>query len=228
MTLEEVKEHVLAQMGFENKELTDEEEEYIKKIYNSMNYLLKKYNKEFCYSSYYSIKSSEDDTIIYFYAKEADSYRDEFQVYSSMVDGKPIVKDDYMNVALRSTYNQYIKQALKRFNKDANIVVLSTIPGFLDQDMTEVPDDYSELNGLFEGFNDIYISDKNMSEEQYYTVIEEFKKWAMKNKMSTDNHFYYVEESVMNSTDFDSFNEHDVVDQYIKKDHIIISDSDWE
>ncbi len=230
ITLEEVRKEVIEQskrLGY--GELVYKNERRVKDIHEVMNYLMNKYDREFSYHDYHASTLLFPSTKAYFYPKGGDPKKDVFTVFLDYEDGKLIIEDRYMKIALRDKYSEYITKTVKSFNKEAKIVVLlPEIYAIHNKETTTVPERLSELDGLVSGSSEIFISDKNVGEEEYDRIIEEFKKWSIKHKMSTDTDFFYIRDKDMHGLNGKRAREFRKNKNYIKMDNIWVKDSDWE
>lgn len=178
MQLNDRQKRILKEMGLSTnfKELTDKQIANISRIEEILQYLDKKYNKEFEYAGYVE-KSALEDEYLLAYSKDGNKNTEIFKVECS----KNKFTDDYLNLLIRPVYENKMYKRMKCIVKNADLKIYSTI---YESDITKVDFGEEDVTKNTKSSTMIFLSSENLNTEDYDSLYGKVKLILMKNQFS--------------------------------------------
>lgn len=173
----------------EIEKLTYRQEKAIMGIEELLTYLEDKYDREFIFVDY-SLPSTVSCETLRARVPEGDS-KDNFDV--RRIDGQ--IEDDYMNVAIRDDYAQYVQDLLVAGLGNDRIKVFAYIRVTT---LMEIPSDKADYKGTVSSGNEIFIYLPDSGEEQMDACYEAIKKILEDEYVRGDSEVVFLREDTVN------------------------------
>ncbi len=154
-------------------ELNEFQQRDIQQIEQALSYADEKYNMIFAYSGYVQGDYLENDYVLAYPAngiKELDGFRIDIFRENNEVR----YEDDFMNIAVRDVYAEYLLQALIPLSDADGIKIFADVT---NTTLTQLPIQSSDIPGNVGGSTLIFLEKEGMIQEEYNTLLEEYEQW---------------------------------------------------
>ena len=188
LVLNERQKEILEEVGLptEAEKLDSSQQEAIIAIDEMLTAVEKKYNRSFSYSGYVGQGLLESEHLMA-YPSDGNPRTDSFEVRKT--DNG--YEDDYMNVALRKGFNEYITKMVVEAFQTEQLKVYSKVTYTT---LTEVPSDEKMYSGAVSGVNCIYVDGSSVDIEKMENYIEDLKEKLYKSEIDCTCDVIYLKE----------------------------------
>ena len=217
LVLNERQNEILEEVGLptDAEKLDSSQQEAIIAIDEMLTAIEKKYNTSFSYAGYVATGPLEHEHLIA-YPSDGNPRTDSFEVRKT--DNG--YEDDYMNVALRKGFNEYITKMVVEAFQTEQLKVYSKVTYTT---LTEVPSDEKMYSGAVSGVNCIYVDGSSVDIEKMENYIEDLKEKLYKSEIDCTCDVICLKENEIESVNEFNYSEYTKPECYIKREQIIVN-----
>ena len=222
LVLNERQKEILEEVGLPTdvEELTYMQKRAIITIDEMLTAMEEKYDRSFSYAGYVAPGLLEYEHLIAYPSDGARSF-DSFEVRKVEGENGTEYEDDYMNVAIRDDFSEYMtKIASEAFHTEA-VKVFSNVTYTT---LREIPNDEKMYNGAVSSINSIYVDGSSINQEEFQTFLEELEKKLHENKLDSDCTIICLKENQIENLSRVNYPDYTNPDYYIKRERILVNE----
>ena len=205
------------------KELDYFEKKAIIEIEEMLTAMEEKYNRSFSFIDYNGEGLGmgglwEDECLIAYPSDGAKSF-DSFEVRKVEGENGIEYEDDYMNVAIRDDFSEYMTKIASEALHTESVKVFAEVTRTT---LTEVPSDEKMYNGAVGSSNYICIDSSSINAEELQTYVDELKKTFFENKLYGISQIIFLKANVIEKLNQYNYSYYDISDSYIEWEEISV------
>ena len=222
IVLNERQKEILEEEGLSTnpEELTYSQKKSIVAIDEMLTAIEKKYNRSFSYAGYIEEGALEEEQLIA-YPSDGDKEIDSFEVRKVKGNNRTEYEDDYMLVALRDGFTEYMTKITSEVFKTESVKVFSVIT---ETTLSEMPNDLKMYNGTVGSNNHIYIDSASMSSKEFQAYVDELEKVFYENELYGISQIIFLKENEIENLNEYNYSYYDFSDSYIEWKEISVQE----
>ena len=207
------------------KELDYFEKKAIIEIEEMLTAMEEKYNRSFSFIDYNGEGLGmgglwEDECLIAYPSDGAKSF-DSFEVRKVEGENGIEYEDDYMNVAIRDDFSEYMTKIASEVFHTESVKVFSNVT---HTTLMEIPSDEKRYNGAVSSINSIYVDGSSINQEEFQTYLEELEKKLHENKLDSACTVICLKANQIENLSRVNYPDYTNPDCYIKRERIIVNE----
>ena len=220
LVLNERQKEILEEVGLSTdvEELTYMQKRAIITIDEMLTAVEEKYDRSFSYAGYVAPGPLEYEHLIAYPSDGARSF-DSFEVRKVEGENGTEYEDDYMNVAIRDDFSEYMTKIASEALQMEAVKVFSTVT---ETTLTEVPSDKKMYNGAVGSNNYICIDSSFINTEELQIYVDELKKAFFENKLYGISQIIFFKANEIEKLNQYNYSYYDISDSYIEWEEISV------
>ena len=222
LVLNERQKEILEEVGLPTdvEELEYSQKRAIIAIDEMLTAVEEKYNRSFSYAGYVAPGPLEYEHLIAYPSDGAMSF-DSFEVRKVEGEDGTEYEDDYMNVAIRDDFSEYMTQIASEVFQTESVKVFSNVTYTT---LKEVPVDEEMYNGAVSSINSIYVDGTSINLEEFQTYLKELEKKLHESRLDSDCAVICLKANQIENLSRVNYPDYTNPDYYIKRERIIVNE----
>ncbi len=227
LVLNERQEEILKELRWSTnvEELDYYEKKAIIEIDKMLTAMEEKYNRSFSFIDYNGEGLGmgglwEDECLIAYPSDGAMSF-DSFEVRKVEGENGTEYEDDYMNVAIKDDFSEYMTRIASEVFQTESVKVFSNVTYTT---LKEVPVDEEMYNGAVSSINSIYVDGSSINPEEFQTYLKELEKKLHESRLDSDCAVICLKANQIENLSRVNYPDYTNPDYYIKRERIIVNE----
>lgn len=213
LVLNDRQKEILEEVGLPTdvEELTYMQKRDIIAIDEMLTAVEEKYNRSFSYVGYVAKGPLEYEHLIAYPSDGFPDY-DNFEVRKVKGEKGTEYEDDYMNVAIRDDFSEYLTDITSQVFHTESVKAFAEVTRTT---LTEIPSDERMYNGAVGSSNYIYIDSASINSEELQMYVDELEKVLYENELYGISQIICLKENEIENLNEYNYSFYDISDSYI-------------